>query len=237
MDAVESVVATRPPSLGARLRAHPVVKAAGLTCGMTVFFVAYFAVLSHPRFPVTVVPELALDRAIPFSPGWVLPYFSLWVYVSLYPSLLTERRELVHYAVAAIGLSIAGLAIFFFWPTVIAQPAIDWTQYPSVAFLKTVDAAGNVCPSLHVAFAAFTACALQRLLIETGVARACRWLSLLWACAIIYSTLAIKQHVTLDVAAGLALGLGVGAVHSRSLRRSTSKFVQDRRCPQPVGGR
>jgi len=237
MDAPDSVVAIHPPSLGERLRAHPVIKAAGLTCGMTAFFVAYFAVLFHPRFPVIVVPEVALDRAIPFSPGWVLPYFSLWVYVSLYPSLLTERRELVRYAVAAIGLSLAGLAIFFLWPTVIVQPAIDWARYPSVSFLKTIDAAGNVCPSLHVAFAAFTAWALHGLLIAIGAARACRWLNLLWAGAIVYSTLAIKQHVTLDVVAGLALGLAFGAAHSRSLRRSGTKPVEDRRCPQPAGGR
>lgn len=213
MAAVEAT-RTALPALGARLRAHPWLKAVGLTVGMSAFFVGYFSLQNEPRHPVTVVPALPLDRAIAFSPYWIIPYFSLWIYVSLYPALLNELGRLRRYTLASVTLAATGLVIFYRWPTTIVQPEIAWEAYPLVAFLKTVDAAGNVCPSLHVAFAVFTAEALDRLLRELGSRHAWRALNLLWAFAIVYSTLATKQHVVLDVVAGAALG-GLAAVLHR----------------------
>lgn len=232
------MVAVEPPAapslpLAVRLAAHPWLKGAGLTLGMSAFFVGYFSILNDPRHPVTVVPALPLDGAIAFSPNWVFPYFSLWLYVSLYPALLTRRRLLARYAVASAGLGAAGLAIFHRWPTTIVQPAIDWEAYPLVAFLKTVDAAGNVCPSLHVAFAVFAADALDRLLRAASARPSLRVLNLLWAAAIVYSTLAIKQHVVLDVAAGAALGGLAAGFHGRSVRRAADTSAQEGRCPPP----
>lgn len=232
------MAAVEPPaapavSLTARLAAHPWLKGTGLTLGMSAFFAGYFSILNDPRHPVTVVPALPLDGAIAFSPYWIFPYFSLWFYVSLYPALLTDRRRLVRYALASTGLAATGLAIFHRWPTTIVQPALDWETYPLVGFLKTVDAAGNVCPSLHVAFAVFTADALGRLLREAGARTFWPALNLLWAAAIVYSTLATKQHVVLDVAAGAALGGLAAFLHGLSLRDRTRKSGQERRCPTP----
>jgi membrane-associated phospholipid phosphatase len=200
---------------------------------MSAFFAGYFSIQNDPRHPVTVVPALPLDGAIAFSPYWIFPYLSLWPYVSLYPALLTERRLLARYALAAVGLGAAGLAIFHRWPTAIVQPEIDWDAYPLVAFLKTVDAAGNVCPSLHVAFAVFTADALDRLLRGVSSRRSWRMLNLLWAAAIVYSTLATKQHVVLDVAAGIALGGLAALIHGRSVRGAFGPAAQEGRCPPP----
>src|SRR5206468_1754507 len=47
----------------------------------------------------------------------------------------------------------AGLIIFYFWPTVVPAANIDWAAYPEVDFLKSMDASGNACLSLHVATA------------------------------------------------------------------------------------
>lgn len=221
-------------ALGRRLRAHPWIKGLGLTLGMSVFFAAYFAVQNNPVYPVRVVPALALDHIIPFAPIWILPYFSLWAYVSLYPALLSDRRHLGLYATGAVGLATSGLAIFFFWPTTIEQPAIDWELHPLVAFLKTIDESGNACPSLHVAFAVFTAGALDRLLRETGARSRWRALNLLWGAAIVYATLATKQHVVLDAAAGTALGGLATLAHSRALRTFGTPGAEERRCPPSV---
>ena len=188
------------------LARHAWLKGIGLTAGMTLFFVAYFGVLHHPQFPVTTVPMLALDRWIPFQPAWLLAYASLWVYVSLLPAVMAEKHELLRYAAAAIGLAVAGLALFVIFPTTIETPDIDWSQHPSVTFLKTVDASGNACPSLHVAFAVFTAYGLHQRLRLCGAGKLVRAANGVWAAAIVYSTLAVKQHVTLDVAAGTLLG-------------------------------
>jgi len=196
-----------------RLGRHFWLKAVGTTLGMTGFFVGYFAILNHPLRPVTVIPALALDEVIAFHPLWLLPYLSLWLYVSLVPALLWERREVFRYAIDAALLAGSGLLIFLVWPTAIAPPDIDWSRHATVAFLKTVDAAGNACPSLHVAFSVFTACWFERLHKEMEAGTAIRIGNFLWAIGIIYSTLATKQHVVIDVICGIALGGLLGARH------------------------
>ena len=192
----------------------------GTTLGMTVFFVAYFWVLNHPQSPVTPMPLTVVDRLIEFRPGALPLYLSLWFYVSLAPALLVNRRELVSYGVAAVGLSVVGLGIFFIWPTAVPVPNVDWSEHPGFAFLKSADAAGNACPSLHVAFAVFTAVWFARLLRQMGSGRLLHRLNWLWCLGIMYSTVATRQHVSLDVVAGAILGLSAAIIHLRWVRGS-----------------
>ena len=186
--------------------------------GMTAFFVAYFWVLNHPQFPVTIMPLTAIDRLIDFRPEALPFYLSLWFYLTLPPVLLVDRREIISYGLAAVLLSVIGLGIFLFLPTAVPQPAIDWAQHPQFAFLKSADAPGNACPSLHVAFAVFTAVWLERLLRQLGAGLFARGVNWLWCLGIMYSTVAIRQHVALDAGAGAILGLSVAMVHLRWLR-------------------
>jgi len=203
---------------GARVRKGWLAKMLGTTLGMTAFFVVYFQLLRHPLYPPTIVPLTAVDRLIGFRPEALFLYLSLWFYVSLAPALLINRRELVSYGLAAIALSVIGLGIFLFWPTAVPRPEVDWSQHPAFAFLKSVDASGNACPSLHVAFAVFTAVWLRRILRQMGAGRVVRALNWLWCLGILYSTVAIRQHVALDVLTGIVLGATVAVVHLRLLR-------------------
>ena len=193
-------------------------KLLGISLGMTVFFIAYFRLLHHPLYPVTIMPLTAVDRLIGFSPEALPLYFSLWLYVPLAPALMIDRRELVSYGLAAFAISVVGLATFLFWPTAVPPLAVDWSQHPGFAFLKSVDATGNACPSLHVAFALFTALWFDRLLRQMGMGRLFRVLNGMWCTGILYSTLATRQHVSLDVLAGAALGATVAGVQLRWLR-------------------
>jgi len=79
--------------------------------------------------------------------------------------------------------------------------------YPGFAMLQGVDAAGNACPSMHVAVAIFTAMRVEHVLRESRTPVPWRVLNWLWFAAIAYSTLAVKQHVVLDVVAGALLGM------------------------------
>lgn len=180
---------------------------------MALFFVGYFWLLRHPVFPVTIMPLTRLDRLIAFQPWSIALYASLWLYVSLAPMLLRSWREFLPYLSAITLLSLAGFVIFFFWPTAVPRPDIDWARYPSVAFLKSVDAAGNACPSLHVAFSVLTGLWLERWLQHAHTPATPRIINAFWCLAIIYSTLATKQHVVLDAVAGATLGLAVAAPH------------------------
>lgn len=215
---------TRPPEAGWLHQLLPraltwwPIKVIGTTLGMTLFFVVYFWLLRHPVFPVTVMPLTVVDRWIGFWPPALPLYLSLWFYVSLAPALVIDRRELVSYGLAWVALSAIGLGIFLFWPTAVPVPDIDWARYPSLAFLKSADAAGNACPSLHVAFAVFSAVWFDRLLRQMGAGRWARAGNGLWGLGILYATIATRQHVALDVLAGTALGAAVAAVHLRWLR-------------------
>ena len=185
------------------------LKAIGISLFMWVFFVAYFHLLRNPVHPVTPMPLTALDHAIPFQPGAVIAYLSLWLYVGIPPGLLLGFRQLLVYGLWAAALCLTGLAFFYFFPTAVPPLALDpdLARFPAFALLHGVDAAGNACPSLHVATALFSAIWIDRLLRDIGAPRALRALNAGWFLLIAYSTLATKQHVVLDVLAGAPLGI------------------------------
>ncbi len=182
------------------------LKSSGTTLIMFLFFAAYFHVLRHPAYVPAIMPVTAIDALVPFYPPSLLIYASLWIYVPLAPALLLGLRELLNYGLWIVGLCFSGLLIFYFWPTALASHGIDRAQFWGFDILHGVDAAGNACPSLHVATAAFSFYWLDRVLKEMNAGVPGRAFNLLWFVAIAYSTMATKQHVFLDVAAGLAFG-------------------------------
>lgn len=198
---------------------HVLLKSIGTTLFIGLFFGAYLYLLKTPVYPTTVMPVTLLDHLIGFQPHALPLYISLWVYVSLPPALLSTRRELYGYALAMAATCLAGLVIFYFWPTAVPAAHIDWSQDPAVDFLKNMDASGNACPSLHVATAVFSAVWLHHLLQRF---RAPLWILVLnwaWCIGIIYSTMATRQHVAVDVLAGLLLGLLAAWLSLLSRRR------------------
>ncbi|MET3495853.1 phosphatase PAP2 family protein [Variovorax boronicumulans] len=193
--------------IGLRMRRHFLLKAVGTTVFTWIFFIAYFHLLRNPAFPVTVMPLTALDHLIPFQPYALGAYLSLWLYVGVAPGLQLTFRELVVYGLWIGGLCITGLGLFYVWPSQIPPLAIDVSGYPGFAMLQGVDAAGNACPSMHVAVSIFTAIRIEHLLRQAGTPVVLRVLNWIWFAAIAYSTLAVKQHVVLDVVAGALLGM------------------------------
>ncbi len=186
---------------------HAYLKGIGTTLFISLFFAAYFYVLKAPIYPATVMPVTALDRLIGFQPLALPFYLSLWVYVSLPPALLATRRELYGYGLAMAATCLAGLIIFYFWPTVVPASLIDWARYPGVDFLKNMDASGNACPSLHVATAVFSGIWLHHLLRRFSAPSWIHGFNWLWCIGIVYAALATRQHVAIDVLAGLMLGI------------------------------
>ncbi len=197
------------------------IKAVGTPIVIYLFFVAYREMLNHPRFPVTEMPLTALDRLVGFWPPSLILYVSLWVYVTVPSALLTSLRELVYYAWTIGAVCLVGLACFFFWPTAVPPTGFDRAGYPGFSVLTGLDAAGNACPSLHVATALFAAIWLDALLREMGAGRVVRSVSWAWGLGIVYSAMATKQHVALDVAAGAALGVA-GALLAVRRRPTTA---------------
>jgi membrane-associated phospholipid phosphatase len=190
-----------------RIRRLMLLKFVGTSAFITLFFVGYFQLLRHPVHPVTVMPLTALDRWIPFQPSTLLAYLSLWVYVGVAPGLQLTFLELLVYGLWIGALCLTGLAIFYFWPTAVPPMLPDVSGVWGYSVLQGVDAAGNACPSMHVAVAMFSVVWLERILRGAGAPIGLRVFNVAWFLAIVYSTLAIKQHVVLDVIAGTLLGV------------------------------
>ncbi len=193
------------------------LKAMGTMGFMALFFWVYFGVSRHPAMPPRVMPVIWLDTWIEFSPAALPAYLSLWIYVSLAPALLGSLQSLMRFGLWIGGLCTFCLAIFWLFPTNTPSFGIDWADHPDFVFLKGLDTAGNACPSLHVATTVFAAIWLERVLGRLGAPRGLRWLSALQCSVIIWSTIATRQHVVLDVVGGLGVGIAFAAL---SLRRA-----------------
>lgn len=191
----------------AAVSSHVLLKSIGTPVFIGVFFGAYFYLLRYPAYPITVMPVILLDRLIGFQPAALPLYISLWVYVSLPPGILATRRELYGYGLAMAATCLAALLVFYFWPTAVPAADIDWARYPDVALLKSMDASGNACPSLHVATAVFSGIWLHCLLRRFGAPLWVLSVNWAWCTGIVYSAMATRQHVAVDALAGLALGV------------------------------
>jgi len=192
--------------LGQRLRVHQPLKIIGTTLWIWVFFIGYFHLLRNPMRPVTEMPLTLVDAWVPFQPPWLVPYLSLWIYVGIAPGLQRNFRELFVYGLWSGALCLVGLAFFALWPTRIPLQPMDPGGFPGFALLRGIDAAGNACPSMHVAIAVFTACWIEHIFRSAGAPRLLRTLNWAWFLAITYSTLATGQHVFLDAVGGTLLG-------------------------------
>lgn len=179
----------------------------GTSAFMALFFWAYLFLLKNPAFPVVTIPLTAVDRWVGFAPLAIVPYLSLWLYCSLPVLLMSTRARLLNFGFWVGAMCVLALAVFYWLPNAVPPASIDWAQYPGMAFLKGVDAAGNACPSLHVATAVYSAFWLFWLMREVGCGWRMQGVQLLWGLSIVYSTMATKQHVSLDVLAGTMLGL------------------------------
>jgi membrane-associated phospholipid phosphatase len=180
-----------------------------------VFFIGYFFVQRHPAYPPLLMPRTSLDLLIPFQPAALVAYVSLWVYVGVGPGLQRTFREFAVYGLWLSALCAGGLIIFYFLPTRVPPPILSATRFPGFDMLHRVDEASNACPSMHVAVAIFTAIRVDASLRLMRVPLPVRALNVAWFIVIAYSTLAIKQHVVLDVLAGAILGLGFAMMSLR----------------------
>ncbi|MEO8805127.1 MAG: phosphatase PAP2 family protein [Burkholderiaceae bacterium] len=193
--------------LGLRLRRHLAIKLVGTTAFTWVFFIGYFHLLRYPAYAISVMPLVALDQLVPFQPQLLPIYLTLWFYVGIAPGLQLTFAQLLAYGVWVGALCLTGLTLFYFWPTEIPQPMPHKDGFGGFWLLRGVDAAGNACPSMHVAVAMFSALWIERVLCLIHAPLPLRLFNAAWFLAITYSTLAIKQHVVLDVLAGALLGI------------------------------
>lgn len=179
------------------------------------------------------VPEVAFDRAVPFSPPWMLAYGSLYVFGFLPLFVIRDgelRRRTVLAYLTAVIVSFAG---FLIYPTVGPRPA-GWIGEGFLAWCLGInyalDTPYNCFPSLHVAYAFLAALTCYRLHRGLGFAAG------LWASLIGVATLFTKQHYVVDVIAGVAIAFVAYAVFLRGYPREAVSKTDRRRAPMRALG-
>lgn len=217
--------------LAKALRTMWLFKMLSTMSAIAVFFYAYFWVMRHPLSAITTIPETGIDELISFQPQSFFLYVSLWVYITFGTALARDLRDLAAYGAASLVMAVIGLGIFMLAPSEAPHFAFDWHRYPSLAFLKTVDVSGNACPSLHAAFSVFTGFVLHRHLAAARAPHGLAIANVLWGLGILYSAMATRQHVALDVIAGSALGILGAFVYLAAIRLPGRS---DRREREPI---
>ena len=174
--------------------------------GITSFLWLYFAVMTNPLGTPRAVYMTPLDHWIPASELMLVPYGSLWVYLSLSLALIGTRTEVRAFVIAAGAMSMVGLLVFWTLPTFAPIAFSTIGDYPWLAFLRRTDFLGNALPSLHVAFAVLSGCLIRQQMRLMNVPSWWHTVNIIWFLSICYSTLATRQHAVLDVVGGLIFG-------------------------------
>lgn len=189
----------------ARLRAEWRLKLVLFVVINTVFWSAYQVLARRAFFPLWSVPVMTLDDAVPFQPEpWAWVYLSQYFFTGTLPLLLTSRETLRRYVAALAMMSAPGFAAFLFFPTSGPRPA-EVGGSLAMRWIAACDGTLNAFPSLHAAFIVCMSMLAWRMFGREHPWRVVA-VSVLWGGAILFSTLATKQHYTLDLVAGAVLG-------------------------------
>jgi hypothetical protein len=207
-------------TLGARLRAHlreKVMVLLGLSVGICVpYFLLQQLAWRAPR-AAWVTP---LDLEIAFDPRWIRAYASLALLVPLAPLLTSTREDLARYARGLACLCLPAFLAFLLFPVAGPRPP-ELPANGLYAWIAAVDRPLNSLPSLHAGLTVYSLLHLWRALAD-AVPRS-TWLVLVglgvvWGAAIVFSTLATKQHWVADLPGGIALAW---AAHAWAWRSSS----------------
>lgn len=151
-----------------------------------------------------ILPETALDRLIPYNPAGIWLYLSFFIFIPY--TYLTAKPDRVRWLARSMPLCavFCGL-VFMTFPTTLVYPPLGDQAGASLQMLRLLQASDspqNCLPSLH---GVLTLLCVWALLQRERPLRS--MLAVLFALAIGYSIIQLRRHVSIDLAAGLLVGL------------------------------
>ncbi|MBI2017995.1 phosphatase PAP2 family protein [Candidatus Daviesbacteria bacterium] len=161
--------------------------------------------LNNSRPPLYTL-ETKLDDFIPLVPFFIIPYLSFYIYLILTVFSLRNARYInqlyITLSSTLLTISISYFAYLFFQTQVI-RPTITETDIFSkiISFIHTIDKPYNAFPSTHASLSTIG------LLTWTHKKSKYSKLFIIWAIAIIFSTLLVKQHYLVDIVGGIILAI------------------------------
>ena len=178
-----------------------------LTVAVSVTFWTGYSILArHAWFPLWVPSRTWFDTAIPFQPEpWSWIYLSQFVIAGVLPWMIDTREMLRRYVTGVTLMSSVSFAVFLLLP--VASPrSMDVAELSgAMKWIARLDGTLNAFPSLHAAFLVFMAGLAGRMFR----ASLRTWMVLAgagWGAAILYATIATRQHYAADLIAGAAVG-------------------------------
>jgi membrane-associated phospholipid phosphatase len=164
----------------------------------------YFGIGRLPLHRSTELLRTSLDDAIPFWPWTAWCYLPFYVGVFLLAIGGLRRRALFDRTARSVVLvmivgAICHLTIGAEYPRPVLRPPYSGLSATFMAWVQSVDAPGNVFPSLHVAHTTMLSILLIRDRPVLGR------VALLLATLLALSTLTTKQHFLADVVSGYVL--------------------------------
>lgn len=195
--------------LATRLRSHLHAKIAMLLLMAVGIVLPYFGLQRWRPFPPRAPFVSALDAWIPFEPAWALAYLSVCLLVPLFPMLAARREDVWRFGRGIAALCLPCFAGFLLAPMPGPRPDSAALE-GAYGWLIGVDATWNAFPSLHAGLVLFSFLYGWRVLGRELGPRERRLfvaLSALWGAAILYGTLATKQHWLADLPPAFLLAL------------------------------
>lgn len=184
-------------------------------CGilLVIWLLAPYAILQQVAIiPVYWMPESVFDRAVPVSFSAIYVYLSFYVLLGTV-GLTLEKRVFIRFLYTVGWAALVAHMIFLFFPNGASRDAIDMESAPwHYRLLASSDAPRNAFPSLHATLSIIAALAVQAsgmVSVSKSVRVCLKVMTWLWVIAIFWSTIALRQHVSLDLIAGVVIALMV----------------------------
>ena len=156
-----------------------------------------------------ILPETVIDRAIAYSDAAIWLYLSFFVLIPYTYLVVSPARVRWLARAMAVSAVICGV-VFLLYPTTLAYPPVgDGTGWSTqvLRMLQTMDSTQNCLPSLHGALTLLCAWALFER--DRPIRSA---LAVLLTLGICYAIIALRRHVSIDLGAGLLVGMAGGAL-------------------------
>ena len=140
---------------------------------------------------------LPVDTSIPFLPWTIFVYQSLYAMVMI-AAYMSKPREFLELMGGMVAIHLCCYVCFYVWTAHYPRPSptlIDSLFFRALyTALHEIDGAGNTFPSIHASASIFVGWRMRQM--RSG------WGWPLWGVVVALSTLTVKQHFVVDIAAG-----------------------------------
>ena len=168
----------------------------------------WFSYIERSMVPKYVM-HAKLDDYIPFVPIFIIPYLSWFIYIGfgfLY-SAVKSKKEFYRLCIFIFGGMTISYIIYMLFPNGqnLRPKSLGNDIFSQIiGLIYKIDTPTNVLPSIHI----MDSIALNTAIIncaERDKNKRMEYISAIWMILICVSTLLVKQHSILDVAAGAVL--------------------------------